>query len=46
MSRTIRHFMPIAALCLATLLGGCVIFPERGYDGGHPHWGGGWGWRR
>jgi hypothetical protein len=43
MSRTLRRFMPIAALCLATLLGGCVVVPEHpGYWG--PHWG--WGWRR
>jgi hypothetical protein len=29
MSRTLRRFMPVAALCLATLLGGCVVVPER-----------------
>jgi hypothetical protein len=35
--------MPIVALCLATLLGGCVVVPAYpGYWG--PHWG--WGWRR
>jgi hypothetical protein len=45
MSRGIRRLLPVAALCLATLLGGCVIFPEH-YGHGH-HWGeGGWGWRR
>jgi len=44
--------MPVAALCLATLLGGCVVVPEGGYGHGHGRgWyghGGGWheGWRR
>src|ERR1700677_4282731 len=48
MSRGIRRFMPIAALCLATLLGGCVIVPERHayYAPGPVVWGGGWGWHR
>jgi hypothetical protein len=42
MSRTLRRLMPVAALCLATLLGGCVVVPEHpGYWG--PHW---WGWHR
>ncbi|MGA3004168.1 MAG: hypothetical protein ABSE20_20850 [Acetobacteraceae bacterium] len=39
MSRTLRRI--VAALCLATLLGGCVVVPARpGYYG--PHYG--WGW--
>jgi hypothetical protein len=43
MSRTFRRIMPVVALSLATLLGGCVIEPGHG---GH-FWGGhGWGWRR
>ena len=52
MSRTLRRFMPIAALCLATLLGGCVVVPEGGYrngwygrdwhEGGREGWRGGW----
>ena len=30
MSHTIRRFLiPIAALCLATLVAGCVVVPER-----------------
>jgi hypothetical protein len=42
---TLRRFIPIAALCLATLLGGCVVVPEGGYRHG---WHGGWhdGWHR
>jgi hypothetical protein len=41
MSRKFGRFIPIAALCLATLLGGCVVVPA------HPYYGGpGWGWRR
>jgi hypothetical protein len=45
MSRGIRRFMPILALCLATLLGGCIIVPERHgyYAPGPVFWG---GWRR
>jgi hypothetical protein len=40
MSHTLRRI--VAVLCLATLLGGCVIVPERhGYWGPHH----GWGWR-
>ena len=50
MSRTLRRFMPIAALCLATLVGGCVVVPEGpGYYGhgyGHGYYGHGWGWHR
>lgn len=49
MSRTLRRFMPIAALCLATLLGGCVVVPwGGGYGrggwghGGHEGWHEGW----
>jgi len=46
MSRTLRRFMPVAALCLATLLGGCVVVPER-----HAYYAPGpvvvgWGWHR
>jgi hypothetical protein len=40
MSRKLRRFMPIAALCLATLVGGCVVVPEH-----HGYWPG-WGWHR
>jgi hypothetical protein len=45
MSRKIRRSLPILALCLATLLGGCVVVPgPPGYYG--PHWGWGHGWHR
>jgi hypothetical protein len=40
MSRKFCRFMPIAALCLATLVGGCVVVPEH-----HGYWPG-WGWHR
>jgi hypothetical protein len=36
MSRMFRRLVPVMTLCLATLLGGCVV-----YDGGYRH---GWGW--
>jgi hypothetical protein len=41
MSRMLRRLMPVAALCLATLLGGCVVVPY-----GHGWYGHGWhdGW--
>ena len=57
MSHLLRRALPIAALCLATLLGGCVVEPGWGW-GGYRHgwhdrdWGErGWGdhhgdWRR
>ena len=42
MSQGFRRFVPVIALCLTTLLGGCVIVPEH-----HAYWGGpGWGYRR
>jgi|tagenome__1003787_1003787.scaffolds.fasta_scaffold17432548_2 hypothetical protein len=55
MSRLLRRALPIAALCVSTLLGGCIVDP--GYGGyrhgwyGHDRGGwGGWGhrgdWRR
>ena len=44
MSRNVRRLIPVAALALATLLGGCVVVPGHGYYG-HPYWGG-WGWHR
>jgi hypothetical protein len=51
MIRKLRRAVPIVALCLATLLGGCIVAP--GYGGGgyrHGWWGGGHGdrdgWRR
>lgn len=41
MSRFLRRVLPVIALCMATLLGGCIVVPE------HHHWyGGGYGWRR
>jgi len=40
MSRTLRRLMPIVALCLATLVGGCVVVPE------HHGWYAPWGWHR
>jgi hypothetical protein len=43
MSRKLRRFLPVIALSLATMLGGCIIAPGPGYYHG-PHWG--WGWRR
>jgi hypothetical protein len=47
MSRTFHRFIPVAALCLATLLGGCVIVPERhAYHAPGPVVWGGWGWHR
>jgi len=48
MSRAYRHFMPIAALCLVTLLGGCVVVPDGGYRHGWYGYGHGWheGWHR
>ncbi len=47
MACTLRRILPVAALCLATLLGGCVYAPEWG-GGGYHHgwWGHGWGWHR
>ncbi len=44
MHRAIRRILPVVALGLATLLGGCIIAPERG-GWGHGWWGhdrGGW----
>lgn len=38
--------LPILALGLATMLGGCVLYPG-GYGYGHErgyYYGGGWGW--
>jgi hypothetical protein len=29
MSQTFRRFIPIISLCLAALLGGCIVVPER-----------------
>ena len=58
MSHVLRRALPVFALCLATLLGGCVIEPWGGYRHGWygPGWHGGWhegwheeghgGWRR
>jgi hypothetical protein len=53
MFRSIQRLVPIAAIGLVMLLGGCVFYPEGGYrHGGYgPGWGwhgGGWheGWRR
>jgi hypothetical protein len=37
MSRALRRLVPMVMLCLATLLGGCIVYP----DGGYRH---GWGW--
>lgn len=45
MSHTLRRILPIAALCVATLLGGCVVYPAPGYYGHayHDHgYRGGW----
>jgi len=42
MLRILRRFMPVAALFLATLIGGCVVVPE--HHGWHE--GRGWGWHR
>jgi hypothetical protein len=44
MRRKLRALLPIAALLTATVLGGCVVYPDygpgyRGYYGGG---GGGW----
>ena len=50
MSHLLRRVVPVAALCFATLLGGCVVVPERRahvpsvYVPG-PVVVGGWGWR-
>jgi hypothetical protein len=41
MSRALRRFAPIVAVCLATLLGGCVVVPAHSH-----YWGPGWGWHR
>jgi hypothetical protein len=50
----LRRKLPLAALALAALLGGCVYAPYPGYGGGYygaPYYagptvafGGGWGW--
>jgi len=37
-SRKLRRLEPIAALCLAKLVGGCVVVPE--HHGYWPGWGG------
>ncbi len=47
MSNTFRRLIPVLALCLATVLGGCVIVPERhAYYVPGPVVVGGWGWHR
>ena len=48
MSHTIRRFIPIAALCLATLVAGCVVVPERRAYGPAVYVPGPvvWGWHR
>lgn len=49
MSNTLRRVVPIAMLCVAVVLAGCVVVPERRVHGpavytpGHVH--AGWGWR-
>ena len=40
MRRTIHRLGPVVAIGLATLLGGCVVYP----DGGYYRHGWGWGW--
>jgi hypothetical protein len=43
MLRTLRRLLPVAALCLAAFLGGCVIVPAGyGYGYGGHEWRGGW----
>lgn len=37
MSKTLRRCLPLAVLCIAMLLGGCVVVPARPYYYG-PHW--------
>lgn len=38
MSRFFRLTVPVAALCIATLLGGCIVVPDRGYYRPAYHW--------
>ena len=56
MFHKLRRILPLTALCLAALLGGCVVAPGYGgyghgwYGHGHHGWGGwegrGGGWHR
>jgi hypothetical protein len=39
MSQVFRRVVPVIAICMATLLGGCVVVPEN-----RCCWGPGWGW--
>ena len=47
MSR-LRSLLPVAALLLAGMLGGCIIYPDHGYHHHGYYYGGGYGggWRR